>query len=165
MSGMNGRELAAALHTLPMSEEDRIGRVSLVGCNLGAQVVQKDKEFLSNTFLADFLETFISDYHIETTVSARTTLVRVDPSGRKHTSEITPDGIKWYNKNPKKKVVARLDNENNVVYEQFDVTDDKFIYPCRDCHSLGGEKTQFSRANTVAEVRDLYKQSVQATEP
>ena len=167
MSGMNGRELAAVLRTLPMSEEERTGRISLVGCNLGSQVVQRDEEFLSNTFLVDLLKTFRSDYHIETTVSARTALVMVDPSGRKYTAEITPDGINWYNKNPKRKVVAWLDNENNVVYEQFDVTADKSIYPCRDCNSLGGGRNEikFSRASTVDEVRDLYAKSVQAIGP
>ena len=164
MSGMNGRELAAALCKLPMNE-GRTGRISLVGCNLGSQVVQRDEEFLSNTFLVDLLKTFRSDYHIETTVSARTALVMVNPSGRKYTAEITPDGINWYNKNPKRKVVARLDNENNVVYEQFDVTADKSIYPCRDCNSLGGDGKGFSPAKTKGEVRDLYAWSVQAIGP
>ena len=163
MSGMNGRELAHALHTLPMSEEERIGRISLVGCNLGSQVVQKDEEFLSNTFLVDLLKTFRSDYHIETTVSARTAPVMVDASGRKCTAET--DGIIWHNKNPKGKVVAWLDKENNVVHKQSNVTGDKSFYACRavDCKSLGGE--EFCPANTKDEVRDLYKQSVQTIGP
>ena len=155
MSGMTGKELAAALDTLLVSGQNKMGRISLVGCNLGAQPGEKDLEFLSNTFLADFLKTLRSKYHIETTVSARTSLVQVDTSGRKYTAEFTPEGIQWYNKNPKRKIVAQLDNGNNVAYNKLDVTDNQPVYSCRDCNSLSG-KRPFVAASTVVEVRDLH---------
>mgnify|MGYP002803391295 CR=1 FL=1 len=75
LSEMDGKKLAAALETLPIKNE--IGRISIVGCNIVADSVEKDQEFLSNTFLADFLKTLRVDYHIETTVSARSSLVQV----------------------------------------------------------------------------------------
>ena len=149
MSGMNGRELAAALDTLAISGTKKIGRISLVGCNLGAQPAEKGLKFSSNTFLMDFLKALRSKYHIDTTVSARTSRVQVGASGRKYTEDITPEGIKWYNKNPKRKLVVQFDNDN-VVYNKVDVTKDPLVYPCKDCNSLGFP------LSTVDEVRDLH---------
>ena len=80
-------------------------------------------------------------------------LTKVDTSGRKYTAEITPDGIDWHNKDPKNKVVAEFDNDNNVVYRKAPVTENGPVYPCRDCKSLGDTST----ANTESEVRVGHK--------
>ena len=83
--------------------------------------------------------------------------MKVDASGRKYTAEITPDGINWRNKDTKNKIVAELGNDNNVVYRKVSVTENKPVYPCRDCKSLG---EPYDSARTISKVRDFYKAKI-----
>jgi hypothetical protein len=149
MSGMTGEELAVALKKLHVSEEEKIGKISLVGCNIAKD--ESQQYFLTNSFLEDFLKAFKAKYGIETTVSARSSLVQVSSTGQKWTSEITPDGIEWYHKDSSKKVVGTLDKDNNFVVIDVPMTDRELVYPCRNCKILGG----WSAANTESEVSNV----------
>ncbi|XP_077977792.1 uncharacterized protein LOC144433362 [Glandiceps talaboti] len=118
MSGMTGRELAGVLRTLPISENDELGRISLVGCNIGESSVPDNDKVVDRPFLSELIRDFKTN-GIKTTVSARTTLLRVASTGQKITAEITPDGIEWHHKDASKKVIAMYDDiEGTVTFEE-----------------------------------------------
>ena len=90
-----------------------ISRISLVGCNCAGANSNTPPE---DTFAGMLITKLKEAYAIDTSVSARTTLVGVDSTGRKLTGTLLDDGtMVWENKNPTAKKVFTLDEQNNIV--------------------------------------------------
>ena len=104
LGGLFADELADVVSRLSF-KEPKIGHISLVACKV------HHHEDDQNGFLQSFLRTLISKYHIETSVSAWTTEVAVDPEGRL-LSKI--NGSKWYMNYPGSLVVARVVKPNDT---------------------------------------------------
>ena len=104
LGGLFADELADVVSRLSF-KEPKIGHISLVACKV------HHHEDDQNGFLHSFLRTLVSYYHIETSVSAWTTEVAVDPEGRL-LSKI--NGSKWYMNYPGSLVVAHIVKPNDT---------------------------------------------------
>jgi hypothetical protein len=137
---LSSSDVAKALSTLyPMESRatdetgehvSRISRISLVGCNCADSNAMTPPE---NTLAGMLITTLKTSYDIDTSVTARTTLVGVDSNGRKLTG-VTNDGrtIVWRHKTPDATKLYTLDSENNIDVSNKHVNDGDPI-TCRAC--------------------------------
>lgn len=130
---LSSSDVAMALSTLyPVDSRasNRISRISLVGCNCADANANTPPE---NTFAGMLITELKTSYDIDTSITARTTLVGVDSTGRKLTGTTTDDGtIVWRHKNPAAKTLYTLDEEDNIVISNNPVIDGDPI-TCRAC--------------------------------
>lgn len=112
-------ELAEIVRKLPI-ESSELGRVSLVGCNVGKS---GQSEFLNDGFTEKFLKSLRSDQNIRTEISSRNGLISVSATGKKETGEITADGIQWFSKDPLSKTVVTLGDFDEVIRAELPLTD------------------------------------------
>ena len=135
LGGLFADELADVVSRLSF-KEPKIGHISLVACKV------HHHEDDQNGFLHSFLQTLVSKYHIETSVSAWTTEVAVDPEGRL-LSKI--NGSKWYMNYPGSLVVAHIVKPNDTKSKSSFYAGYK-LDPCR--FDKGAECCSRGRCNT-----------------
>ena len=136
--------IADLINELPI-EGTKIGRISLVGCNLGQNA---DK----NNFLDQaFAEQLLKEVDLKTSVSARKNLVSVRADGRKETGEITQDGIKWFSKDSSQKVIVEFDEYGYIVSRQSPVIESMASFPMESSGALG-KITDVSRRGDIENI-------------
>ena len=110
---------------------NRISRISLVGCNCAdASANTPPGDTFAGMLITKLKE---SQYDIVTSITARTTLVGVDSTGRKLTGTFNDDKtIAWRHKNPAAKKLYTLDDQGNIVVSSNAVADGELI-TCRAC--------------------------------
>lgn len=106
-----------------------ISRISLVGCNCAGANSNTPPE---DTFAGMLITKLKEAYAIDTSISARTTLVYVDSTGKKLTGTPLDGTMVWENKNPTAKKVFTLDEQNNIVTSREPVIGGDGI-TCRAC--------------------------------
>ena len=130
---LSSSDVAKALGTLyPKNSRatDSISQISLVGCNCADANTGTPP---GKTFAGMLITELKTRYNIDTSVTARTTLVGVDSSGRKLTGTFNDDGtIVWQHKNPAAKKLYTLDGNNNIVISNDPVINGDPI-TCRAC--------------------------------
>ena len=105
---------------------NRISRISLVGCNCA-----DPNSPPMNTFSGMLITELKTTYAVDTSITARTTLVGVDSTGRKLTGTFNDDGkIEWQHKDPAAKNVYTLDEQGNIDVST--ISGDSGD-PCRAC--------------------------------
>lgn len=112
LGGLTAKKLAHVVNLLPFKEL-KVGHISLVACRLHYHTDGH------KGFLRSFLWRLISRYHIETTVSAWTMEVAVDPHGRLLSRMNSSSS--WYMNYPGSLVVASIvDRKNRNVTRKFE---------------------------------------------
>ncbi|KAJ3603664.1 hypothetical protein NHX12_028408, partial [Muraenolepis orangiensis] len=106
ISGYNAKEVAKIIGETHRNG-DQIKTLSLVACDVGS-----DKHFI---------ETLMKELHeanIETELHLRNTEVQVSHTGEKYSVEFNTNGLEWRHKDARKKVVATLDQNMNVIIRE-----------------------------------------------